>query len=81
MVCLAAMSSLREGRVFLCTHRLNANIDLGIVMVTATFWSWLSCFASLGSNVLRFWSELPQDQPFLAWRDGDLVVVHPEWTI
>jgi hypothetical protein len=51
VLCLAAMSSLCEGWVFLCTHRLNANIDLGIAMVTATFWSRLSCFASLGSNV------------------------------
>jgi hypothetical protein len=77
VVCLAAMSSLREGWVFMSTHRLNANIDLGIAMVTATFWSRLSCFTSLGSTVLRFWSELPQDQPFFAWRDGGLVVVRP----
>jgi hypothetical protein len=61
VVYLAAMSSLREGWVFLCTHRLNANIDLGIAMVTATFLSRLLCFTSLGSTILRFWSELPQD--------------------
>jgi hypothetical protein len=39
-----------------------------------TFWSYLSCFASLRGGVLEPWRYLPPQHHFLAWRDGGLVL-------
>ena len=77
VVCLAAISALREGWVFLCTHQSPLDLHLGKTMVVATFWSHLTCFASLHKRLFESWSDLPPHHPFLVWRDGDIHLHRP----
>jgi hypothetical protein len=65
VVCLAAISALREGWVFLCTHQSPPDLHLGKVMVIATFWSRLNCFAFLHKSLFENWRDFPPHHPFL----------------
>ena len=77
VVCLAFVSALQEGWVLLATSgdtRPPCPVNIALAAVTASFWAYLSSFASLGPAILANWAHLPPTHPFLGWRDGHLVM-------
>jgi hypothetical protein len=70
VVCLAAISALRDGWVFLCTHLSPHDLHLGKAMVIATFWSCLTCFASLDTRMFENWRDIPSPPFFDVERWG-----------
>ena len=77
VVCLAAISALRDGWVLISVNvegRPRCPIPVAEAKVLASFWSRLSSFASMGPKALASWRGIPSTHPFPAWRNDALTV-------